>query len=92
MIPGIDPGEQAAISLARELSASLLIDDIHGRKAAKSRGVTIIGTLGVLEVADGRGLVELPQALDALQTTDFRLGKGLLDGALARRNRRKSEQ
>lgn len=51
-ITPLNLGEQAAISLAREIHAeALLIDDLDGRRAASQRGLLVIGTLGVLERA-----------------------------------------
>jgi predicted nucleic acid-binding protein len=45
----LDPGEQAAITLAQTLSADLLIiDERLGRKIASDRGLAVIGTLGIL--------------------------------------------
>lgn len=49
-LPGLDPGEEAAINLAfQERADLLLIDDKHGREVAKSRdwSIPITGTLGV---------------------------------------------
>ncbi len=84
-IPPLGPGEQAAISLAVQLkAAALLIDERDGRKAAAARGLTIIGTLGVLEQAAGVGLIDLPTAIERLRATDFRLDHALIDAALRR--------
>ena len=53
----IDSGEAEAIVLARELSATLLIDDAKARKYAKLLNIEVIGTLGLLKIAKRRGLV-----------------------------------
>jgi uncharacterized protein len=45
---GIEIGEAAAILLARDKTALLLIDDKMGRSAAEILGVTCLGTVGVL--------------------------------------------
>lgn len=85
VIPQIDPGEIAAISLARELGADLLlVDDLDGREAARERGIGIVGTLGVLESAAARGLIDLSSAFDRIRQTRFRISDALLDAALAR--------
>lgn len=48
----LDLGEQEAITLAERIKADLiLLDERNGRETAKARGLLVIGTLGVLEVA-----------------------------------------
>ncbi|MFY7831320.1 MAG: DUF3368 domain-containing protein [Pseudanabaena sp.] len=50
-LDALDPGEQAAISLAQTLPADLLIiDERLGRQIASDRGIPIIGTLGILDL------------------------------------------
>ncbi len=84
-ISPLNLGEQAAISLAREMHAdALLIDDLDGRRAAAQRGLVVIGTLGVLERAAERALVDLEHVVTALRATDFRLSESLLVAALQR--------
>ena len=83
-IPGLHPGEAAAISLARELGADLLlIDESRGRRAARERRLAFTGTVGVLELAAERGLLDLPQAFARLKGTDFWISHELLDQRLA---------
>lgn len=54
----LDLGECAAIVLAQELKADqLLIDDLDARKLAKSRGLQLIGTVGILLLAKEDGLI-----------------------------------
>jgi len=53
----IDRGEAEAIVLARELNATLLIDDAKARKYAKLLNIEVIGTLGLLKIAKRRGLI-----------------------------------
>jgi predicted nucleic acid-binding protein len=83
----LDPGEQEAIELAEELKADLVvIDDLAGRRYAIKRGLTVIGTLGVLFRAGQQNLVDLPQALNRLSQTTFRLSPDLLRAILDRDN------
>ncbi len=84
-IEGLHAGETAAIALARELRAdSVIIDEGRGRKAATDRGLLVIGTIGVLEAAAERGLVELNQAFAKVKQTDFWVSPTFLDERLAR--------
>ena len=48
MQPSLDIGEAEAITLAAELGALLLIDEIDGRAAAAAAGIPFVGVLGVL--------------------------------------------
>ncbi len=85
--PSMGPGagEREAIGLAIELHADLLlVDDRKARRAAIKRGLRITGTLGVLELAAAKGLIELPGALERLRQTDFMIGADLLAEALQR--------
>lgn len=50
-IPMLHPGEVAAICLAQELKADLLlIDEVRGRRAAANLSIAFTGTVGVLEL------------------------------------------
>jgi predicted nucleic acid-binding protein len=81
----LDDGERAAILLAIRMGADvLLIDDRDGVKAARSRGFAVTGTLGILDLAAGRGLVQLNDAIGRLKATSFRCHPDVLDALLAR--------
>ena len=72
-------GEREAISLAVELRADLvLIDDRKARRAAIERGLTIAGTINILESASKRGFVDLSEAFQKLEQTNFRIAPNLL--------------
>jgi predicted nucleic acid-binding protein len=84
-IPPLDPGEEAAISLARDLHAdALLIDDSDGRRAAQKRGIVVVGTLGVLERAAQRSLLDLPTVVRRLEVLEFRISPRLIEESLRR--------
>lgn len=68
----LDRGERDAILLAERVKADrLIIDDFNGRREAVRRKLPVIGTLGILAEAARRNLLDLAQALAALQTTNF---------------------
>lgn len=74
----IDAGEREAILLAEELKADgILIDDQAGRLMAKSRGIFVIGTLGVLEIASLRGMIDFKDEIRRIRAAGFYLTKDL---------------
>jgi predicted nucleic acid-binding protein len=81
----LDEGERAAIALARVINADLiLMDDRAGVAVARRHGLAVTGTLGVLELAARRRLIDLGSALTRLKTTNFRYPPELIDALLAR--------
>lgn len=81
----VDAGELEAICLAQEIhAAAILMDDRAGRTAAMHCGLAVVGTLGLLEQAALRRLIELPPALARLRQTNIRLDPELIQAALAR--------
>ena len=88
----LDLGEQEAILLMLDLHAELLLmDEWEGRREAVRRGLTVTGTLGVLERAAVRGLADLPTLLTRLQATNFYAPAGLIRDLLARDAARKRQ-
>jgi predicted nucleic acid-binding protein len=76
----LDIGERAAIVLGLFLKADLmLIDDRQGAAVAMNKGFDVTGTLGVLDLAAERGLVDLVPALEMLKRTNFRYRPELFD-------------
>lgn len=88
-IPGLHEGERAAISLAGELKAGLLlIDETDGRAAALTRRLRITGTIGILLRATERGLLDLAEAFARIKQTDSWISPKLLDTELEKYRRR----
>jgi hypothetical protein len=76
----LDIGEAEAIVLAEEQSANLvLIDDFLARTLALSRGLPVIGLLGVLLKAKRAGLIEVltPVIADLETVAGFRISPKL---------------
>jgi predicted nucleic acid-binding protein len=85
----LDEGEKSAIALGLSLEADLLlIDDRRGVAAARAKGFEVIGTLGVLDLAARRDIVDLAEALARLRTTNFRRREELFDALLNQHHRR----
>jgi predicted nucleic acid-binding protein len=85
-------GEREAIALACELKAThLLVDDRAARRIATQRGLLIAGTVGILDKAAELDLLSLPDTLQKLLRTNFRIDaeviRQALERDLARRNR-----
>ena len=89
----VDAGELEAISLAQEIHAvAILMDDRAGRAAAQSCGLAVVGTVGLLEQAAVRGLIDLPDVIARLQQTNARLDAKLILAALDRDKTRKARK
>jgi predicted nucleic acid-binding protein len=71
--------------LAQAIGADVpLIDERHGRRAARSLSLRTLGTLSILDEAAARGLLELPAALTRLQATNFHVTREMVQALLAR--------
>jgi predicted nucleic acid-binding protein len=89
---GVDVGESEAICLAQEIRAdAILMDDRAGRSVAMRCGLAVVGTIGLLELAAVRGLIDLPAALARLRQTNARLDPELVRAALARDHARRNQ-
>lgn len=81
---GLDPGETAAILLAEQIRADLILIERLGRQVAQSRGLTVRGTLGVLvQARQVEAVPALRPLLNALVAQGFRIAP-LVREALAR--------
>ena len=57
VIPGLDAGELSAIRLALALQCPILMDERIGRQVARRKGLSVIGSAGLLLAAKQRGLI-----------------------------------
>lgn len=89
LVSGLDDGETAAIALAESLGADmLLIDERDGYRVALKMGLRVTGTLGLLDLAADRGLVNFHQAVAALDRTSFRRPQAILNALLAKHSKK----
>lgn len=85
LIETLDAGEAAAIALAKEIRADMvLLDEKEARHVAVGLNLRISGTIGVLEAAAELGLISLADSFRKLLGTNFRIDPGFLRDALAR--------
>lgn len=85
-IEQLHSGEEAALRLAFERQAILLIDERAGRDLASTPpwNLKVLGTVGVLEQAACRNLIDLKDALTRLTATRFHVHRQLIEDALRR--------
>jgi len=77
------------ILLAKQMPADLLlIDDKAGRMTAKEHSLTLMGTLGILELAEIQGQIDLSKVLQKLLQTNIKLSPSLIRDALTRHQQR----
>jgi predicted nucleic acid-binding protein len=82
----LDRGEVAALRLAEQLRADLvLIDERKGRLVAGRLGLAVTGTVGVVVAASLKGLADFEQTVALLRSsTNFRIDDEVLATARTR--------
>jgi predicted nucleic acid-binding protein len=79
----VDKGEAAAIALAAEMGARIILDDRKARGVALRLGVPVTGTVGLLLKAKHAGLIPaIGPLLDAFAACGFHIGRELRSEAL----------
>lgn len=82
---GLDAGETEAIALAAELGIeAVMMDERKGRKQARQKGLTPVGTLTILEQAAEYGWIDFEKHVSRLRGTNFRLPPRLIEEAKER--------
>ena len=75
-LAGLGKGERETILLATALHADLLLmDDREGVREALRKGLSTTGTIGILNLAAERGLLDLADAFARLRRTSFAIRK-----------------
>ena len=86
-------GEREAILLARRIRVDMvLLDDKAARRAANILGLPVMGLLGILAAASVQRRVDVAQAVERLQRTNFRVSPELLKDLLERASRLRVEE
>jgi predicted nucleic acid-binding protein len=77
-------GESEAITLGLSLQADLvLMDDRAGVAVARGKGLNVVGTVGVLDLAARQQLIDITAVVAKLKATNFRYRRKLLDDLVA---------
>jgi len=63
----LDAGERAAIAVAEERGVVLLTDDLAAREAASDANVEVHGSIGVIALGYGRGLLDRDEAASRMR-------------------------
>ncbi|MBN1639152.1 MAG: DUF3368 domain-containing protein [Ignavibacteriales bacterium] len=86
----LDKGEASSIALALEIgNTTLIIDEIKGRKIAQSFNIDIIGTIGIILLADKKGLIsDVTSLILRLVNKGFRLSDKLINKIIEKYGRK----
>ena len=80
---GLDLGESEAILYSDENKADLLMmDEAKGRSVAKQMEIRVIGTLGILQLANAKGLMtatEVRHCIDVLRDNERHISEELIE-------------
>lgn len=92
-ITGIHRGEAEALQLALQTKAdAVLVDDMDARTAARRLGLSVIGSVAILERAAEKGLIDLQSTITRLRKTNFFAPPELFEAALRRERERRNNK
>jgi len=81
--PRLDAGELAALAMALQSHAGLLIDEARGRREAAKLGIKVVGVCGLLLFAKREGwIVEVAPLLDRLHISGYYISPALRESVL----------
>jgi predicted nucleic acid-binding protein len=88
----IGAGEREAFALALELQAdAVLLDDKGAMVEAKRLGIVTIRTFDILERAAKENLLDLPETIDRIKHTSFRLPPAKIIAEILERDRQRKQ-
>ena len=83
--PQLDAGESAAIHLALQTPAVLLIDERLGRLVARRLGLDVVGSLGVLIASKRLGFIDsMSEVVQQMRNNGYFIADALVREALQR--------
>jgi predicted nucleic acid-binding protein len=80
----LDAGERAAITMAEERGIVLLTDDLAARQAASDAGVEVRGSIGVIALGCGRGLLDRDEAASGTRVLQRETSLSVTEAVVAR--------
>ncbi len=87
----IGPGETEAIALALEWGATLLVDDSDAIKEAHRLQLSTLRLFTLLEIAAGKNLLDLAEAIEKMRRTSFHLPPAEIIEAMLERDRQRKQ-
>lgn len=88
----LDARERAAIAVAKGRSAVLLTDDLVAREPASEAGVEVRGSIGVISLGFGRGLLDRDEATSCMRVLQQETSLFVTEAVVERGIRRLDEQ
>jgi predicted nucleic acid-binding protein len=88
----LDAGERAAIAVAEEREVVLLTDDLAAREAAFDAGVEVRGSIGLIALGYGRGLLDRSEAASRMRALQRETSLFVTDAVVERGIRMLDEQ
>jgi predicted nucleic acid-binding protein len=81
--PRLDAGELAALAMALQTNAGLLIDEARGRREAAKLGIKVVGVCGLLLFAKREAwIAEVTPLLDRLHSSGYYISPALREHVL----------